>query len=199
MSCKHCGGKAGKPGFGRYFPSSVRSLAQVDSCQHMVKHVTSKCTEIPPEIREKLVGLQDEKQTKDLAANNSRSRYGSRKMFFRRVWTRLHGDGASDKADHAGGLPEAPVVLKSGTGDPGDVKPERKQEDTTDWENVLKGSTLVTLDDKGLIPPAQFAALAQMKKCQLEKSDQTGWYKDRDLGESIQSTLLLVCDKCLDS
>jgi len=42
MCCKWCGGKAGKPGFGRYFPSSIRSLAQVDSCQHMIKHVTTK-------------------------------------------------------------------------------------------------------------------------------------------------------------
>lgn len=156
----------------------------------MIKHVTSKCTQIPPEIREKLVALQEDQQTKDSAANNSRSRYGSRKMFFRRVWSRLHGDGASDKADHAGGLPEAPVVLKSGKGEPGDAKPERKKEDTTDWEKVLDGSTLVTLDDQGLISPAQFAALAQMKKCQLTKTDQTGWYKDREIGR------LYTIDRC---
>ena len=185
MCCKWCGGKPGKPGFGRYFASSIRSLAQVDSCQHMVKHVTQKCIQIPPEIRRQLLVLQDDhvqqQQAKELAGG--RSRYGSRKMFFRRVWSRLHGDGASDKADHATGLRDPPVVLKSGTGGPSDTKAvERNKEDTTDWANVLEGSTLVTLDDQGLISPSQFAALAQMKICQLTESDQTGWYRDREIG-----------------
>lgn len=182
MCCKWCGGKAGKPGFGRYFASSIRSLAQADSCQHMVKHVTEKCTKIPPDIREKLVLLNDEEQqTKEVATG--RNRYGSRKMFFRRLWSRMHGNSASDKAKHATGLPEPPLVLKSGTGDPGDPKPtDIKNEDTTDWDQVLEGSTLVTADDRGLISPAQFAALAQMKACRLTESDKTGWYKNRDIG-----------------
>ena len=95
----------------------------------------------------------------------------------------MHGDGASDKAEHATGLQETRLVLKSGTGDPGDPKPaEIYGEDTTDWDKVLEGSTIVTVDDRGLIPPAQFAALAQMKACRLTESDKTGWYKDRDVG-----------------
>jgi len=114
--------------------------------------------------------------TKEAATH--RSRYGSRKMFFRRVWSRLHGEGASDKANHAGGLREPPLNL---TGEKGSPKKEKK-EDTTDWEKVLEGSTLVTLDDQSLISPAQFAAMAQMKACHLTPADKTGWYKEREVG-----------------
>jgi len=166
-------------GFGRYFPSSIRSLAQVDSCQHMIKHVTLKCTKIPPELRKQLLDMGPTEAGGE--GGGHRSRYGSRKMFFRRVWSRLHGESVSDKASHSNGASEGDDV-KSSSAAQESLKQEWKKEDTTDWEKVLDGATIVSLDDQGLISPAQFAAMAQMKACRLTKTDKTGWYKDRPIG-----------------
>lgn len=175
MCCKHCGGKAGKPGYGRYFPSSIRSLAQVDSCLHVVKHVASTCLKCPPEIRNALHQLQNFEKSE-------RIRYGSRKMFFSRVWARLHGDSSPEpreeneaiksESHEDGGLVHI---------DDGDVK-SAVANGAISWNGLVAGNTIVTLEDLGPISPAQFAALAQMKRCRLTESDQTGWYKDREVG-----------------
>ena len=102
MACKHCGGQ---PGFGKYFPATVRSLAQTTTSQTIVKHVAVKCRLCPPEIRLALVKLQSEQAEKDKAVKeangsvfDSRPRYGSRKIFFQRLWSRLHGGDKCTKA-----------------------------------------------------------------------------------------------------
>ena len=106
MCCKHCGGQ---PGFGRYFPNSVRSLAQTTTSQTILKHIGAKCRFCPPDIRHAVLELQRQQAIAEGAAattssnssvsgggNNAtagggRPRYGSRKIFFQRVWSRLHG------------------------------------------------------------------------------------------------------------
>ena len=96
MCCKHCNGQ---PGFGRYFPNSVRSLAQTTTSQTILKHIASKCRFCPPNVREAVVELQRQQTLKEaataagvagLSTENGRPRYGSRKIFFHRVWSRLH-------------------------------------------------------------------------------------------------------------
>lgn len=87
--CKHCGGQ---PGFGKYFPASVRSLAQTTTSQTILKHVASKCRFTPPHIRKIIQDLKRQQAAKDAAASNGRPRYGSRKGFFQRVWSRLHDE-----------------------------------------------------------------------------------------------------------
>ena len=114
MCCKHCNGQ---PGFGRYFPNSVRSLAQTTTSQTILKHIANKCRFCPPNIRDVVVELIRQQTIKEAAAaavtthtihnvisgatsgavtsaNNQvaagRPRYGSRKIFFHRVWSRLH-------------------------------------------------------------------------------------------------------------
>jgi hypothetical protein len=85
MCCKHCGGQ---PGFGRYFPNSVRSLAQTTTSQTILKHIGSKCRHCPEELKRvvaQLLRLQEQRE-----ADSGRPRYGSRKVFFQRVWDRLH-------------------------------------------------------------------------------------------------------------
>lgn len=96
MSCKHC---CGQPGFGKYFPGTVRSLAQTTTSQTIVKHIAVKCRLCPPEIRQTVLALQKDQADKDRAIKDdnrggnfdSRPRYGSRKIFFQRLWSRLHG------------------------------------------------------------------------------------------------------------
>eukprot|EP00934_Nitzschia_sp_Nitz4_P004674 Nitzschia sp. Nitz4//scaffold43_size134323//31990//33099//NITZ4_003286-RA/size134323-processed-gene-0.34-mRNA-1//-1//CDS//3329551909//4664//frame0 len=87
MCCKHCGGQ---PGFGRYYPNSVRSLAQTTTSQTILKHIGSKCRFCPPHIRQAVLELQRQQAAKEGIAAG-RPRYGSRKIFFQRMWTRLHG------------------------------------------------------------------------------------------------------------
>ena len=84
MCCKHCGGE---PGFGRYFPNSVRSLAQTTTSQTIIKHISGKCKDCPAEVREIVLTLQRQQA----ATLGRKLRYGSRKIFFQRMWDRLHG------------------------------------------------------------------------------------------------------------
>ena len=93
MSCKWCGGQ---PGFGRYYPNSVRSLAQTTTSQTILKHITSKCRFCPPEVRNTILELQQLQAARE-GLPTGRPRYGSRKIFFQRVWQRLHdGDLTKD-------------------------------------------------------------------------------------------------------
>ena len=87
FSLQHCGGQ---PGFGRYFPNSVRSLAQTTTSQTILKHIAGKCRFCPPHIRKAVLELQRQQAHKE-HLTTGRPRYGSRKIFFQRMWARLHG------------------------------------------------------------------------------------------------------------
>lgn len=91
MCCKHCGGQ---PGFGKYFPETVRSLAQTTTSQTILKHIGSKCRFCPPHVRQALLELQRQQIIKE-SSSVGRPRYGSRKVFFQRIWSRLHGKNSS--------------------------------------------------------------------------------------------------------
>ena len=95
MCCKHCGGQ---PGFGRYYPNSVRSLAQTTTSQTILKHIGGKCRFCPPHIRQTLLELQRQQAAKEGMAAG-RPRYGSRKIFFQRMWVRLHGKRECDDGE----------------------------------------------------------------------------------------------------
>lgn len=102
IACKHCGGM---PGFGKYFPASVRSLAQTTTSQTIVKHVGAKCKRCPPHVRAlmvemqhraRVVSMRNNKSTVVESTSRSKPKYGSRKVFFQRVWGRLHGEHVPD-------------------------------------------------------------------------------------------------------
>ena len=94
-------------GYGRYFPASVRSLAQTTTAQTVTNHISKKCLKCPKEIRETILTLQrQETYSQQMMAmtGKSRSRYpfgslepkndsskwGKRKVFFQCLWDRLH-------------------------------------------------------------------------------------------------------------
>ena len=99
MCCKHCGGQ---PGFGKYFPATVRSLAQTTTSQTIVKHVGAKCRMCPTQVRTAVLSLQQNSLNNinggcnysrgPSPSNDGRPKYGSRKVFFQRVWARLQGE-----------------------------------------------------------------------------------------------------------
>lgn len=95
MCCKHCGGS---PGYGKFFPASVRSLAQTTTSQTITKHISTKCSKVPEPIRVALNQLLQESPGRDgnygrglLGERDGKPKYGSRKVFFARLWARLHG------------------------------------------------------------------------------------------------------------
>lgn len=79
MQCRHCRGKAG---FGRYFPSTIGALTSANSDRNIYNHLT-KCRRCPAPVKEEL----KRRQADQLAMKNRR---GSRKLFFERVWQRIH-------------------------------------------------------------------------------------------------------------
>jgi hypothetical protein len=79
MQCKHCAGKAG---FGRYFPANLGALTSANSDRNIFNHI-QKCRRCPTEVKQDLLRLREEYQ-------RHKNRRGSRKVFFQRVWDRLH-------------------------------------------------------------------------------------------------------------
>jgi hypothetical protein len=82
MQCQHCEGKAG---FGRYFPASLAALALANSDRNIYNHL-QKCRRCPMDIQDLLKALRK-------AAESSKNKRGSRKLFFERVWKRIHPSG----------------------------------------------------------------------------------------------------------
>ena len=92
MCCKHC---AGQQGHGKFFPASVGGLSQTTTAQTILKHVAFKCEKCPTTVREAVLKYQDDSSLKEATnrtVNDTKPKYGSRKFFFQRVWSRLHGE-----------------------------------------------------------------------------------------------------------
>ena len=81
FQCKHCNGHAG---LGKYFPVSSKSLATNSTSQNIHAHLL-KCRKCPAHIKEQLLTLKEEK------SKAPRLEPGWRKVFFEKIWARLHG------------------------------------------------------------------------------------------------------------
>jgi hypothetical protein len=88
FECRHCAGHAG---LGKYFPVSSKSLSTNSTSQNIHAHLL-KCRKCPIYTKEKLASLKDEK------GRTPRLEPGWRKIFFDKVWSRLHGDKETDQS-----------------------------------------------------------------------------------------------------
>jgi hypothetical protein len=86
FQCRHCQGHAG---LGKYFPVSAKSLSTNSTSQNIHSHLL-KCRKVPPFVKEQLVALKEEK------SKAPRLEPGWRRIFFEKIWTRLHGFGATE-------------------------------------------------------------------------------------------------------
>jgi len=88
FQCRHCHGHAG---LGKYFPVSSKSLSTNSTSQNIHAHML-KCRKCPQATKDRLVQLKIEK------SRAARLEPGWRKVFFDKVWQRLHGEssGAED-------------------------------------------------------------------------------------------------------
>ena len=85
LSCKHCGGQPGVNGStstsshnnGRYFPNSVRNLAQTTTSQTILKHVGERCPSCPPIVKQAILDLQKH----DLAVKEGKATKSHRQLF----------------------------------------------------------------------------------------------------------------------
>jgi len=81
FECRHCNGHAG---LGKYFPVSSKSLSTNSTSQNIHAHLL-KCRKCPPELKHKLAQLKEEK------SKAPRLEPGWRKVFFDKLWERMHG------------------------------------------------------------------------------------------------------------
>ena len=81
MQCKHCQGKAG---FGRYFPTKTSALALANSDRNIFNHL-QKCRRCPLDVKSRLLQLSTNQ-------TQPKNRRGLRKLFFQRVWSRIHDE-----------------------------------------------------------------------------------------------------------
>jgi hypothetical protein len=81
FQCRHCNGHAG---LGKYFPVSGKSLSTNSTSQNIHAHLL-KCRKCPDPVKDQLVQLKIEK------SRSPRLEPGWRKVFFDKVWGRLHG------------------------------------------------------------------------------------------------------------
>ncbi len=84
FQCRHCHGHAG---LGKYFPVSSKSLSTNSTSQNIHAHML-KCRKCPEPVKDQLVQLKIEK------SRAARLEPGWRKVFFDKVWQRLHGGEA---------------------------------------------------------------------------------------------------------
>mmetsp|Transcript_103932 Transcript_103932/g.291077 ORF Transcript_103932/g.291077 Transcript_103932/m.291077 type:complete len:332 (-) Transcript_103932:202-1197(-) len=134
MACKHCGGQ---PGFGRYYPNSVRSLAQTTTSQTILKHIGTKCRFCPAHIRQAVNELQRQQAAKE-GTTAGRPRYGSRKIFFQRVWARLHGNKTDEfetDDDEDSRIGELETPSSSARHTPANSDGEQEEEEESDGED----------------------------------------------------------------
>jgi hypothetical protein len=95
MECRHCLGRAG---FGRYFPSSISALSLANSDRNVFNHL-QKCRRCPSLIKTELVRLSKDQ-------SQSKNRRGLRKLFFNRIWNRIHDEElATPTTSNAGRVP----------------------------------------------------------------------------------------------
>jgi hypothetical protein len=80
FQCRHCNGHAG---LGKYFPVSAKSLSTNSTSQNIHAHLL-KCRKCSNDVKDRLVQLKIEK------SRAPRLEPGWRKIFFDRVWARLH-------------------------------------------------------------------------------------------------------------
>jgi hypothetical protein len=81
FQCRHCTGHAG---LGKYFPVSAKSLSTNSTSQNIHAHLL-KCRKCPEQVKDRLVQLKVDK------GRSPRLEPGWRKVFFDKVWSRLHG------------------------------------------------------------------------------------------------------------
>ena len=133
-----------------------RRQAQTTSSQTIISHVCLYCPECPQDIRDWILKLQH--QETESSQNNS---YGSRKIFFNRIWAKMHdgdkaaGTGettktttttiASDEADINLSIQEEVTAAVEAAAAEANKKRDAEEKEATDGESSPKRSKTASL------------------------------------------------------
>ena len=103
LACKHCAGKAG---WARYFPPWERSLSQTTTTLTIMNHVMN-CVHCPTEINCKLDATKKaQARLGPEVRRANKPKHGGRKLFFRRLWDRVHEGYEGGMKDEAVPVPK---------------------------------------------------------------------------------------------
>lgn len=98
IACKNC---FGANGAGRYFPSSVKTFADVSKTMNVLHNHLMRCKCCPEQIKGKLESLKQSHHT-----DKEAKKFGSQKIFFDIVWSRLHKTSGSPSSSQGGSMEE---------------------------------------------------------------------------------------------
>lgn len=87
LACRHCFGVYGS---GRFFPSSVKTMADASKTLDVIYRHVMKCKKCPNDIRGGLHNLRDFHDSE-----RSKMPFGNQRAFFVKIWGRLH-EGQDD-------------------------------------------------------------------------------------------------------
>jgi len=82
LACRHCFGVYGS---GRFFPSSVKTMADASKTLDVLYKHVMRCAKCPDNVKTVLMNLREIHDTE-----RSRMPFGSQRAFFAKVWNRLH-------------------------------------------------------------------------------------------------------------
>jgi len=88
LACRHCFGAYGS---GRFFPSSVKTMADASKTLDVIYRHVMKCKNCPPDIRGGLTNLRDFHD-----GERSKMPFGNQRAFFVKIWGRLHEGSSGD-------------------------------------------------------------------------------------------------------
>lgn len=85
LACRFC---KGRPGFGRYFPNTLRTFSQNNYSQIVGNHLSKDCQEVPKDLKAALLTILQQEGPR----HSKKSSYakGSRKAFYDRIWDLIH-------------------------------------------------------------------------------------------------------------
>ena len=120
ICCVHC---VGANGSGRYFPSSIKTFADVSKTMNVLHQHLIKCKSCPEIIQARLESLKG----KHIAEKES-LQHGSMKTFFDTVWSRLHNTSSSPSSHgSAGNLEDSFDSWDSKSSSEGSTKVSRRK------------------------------------------------------------------------
>jgi len=159
LACRHCFGVYGS---GRFFPSSIKTMADASKTLDVIYRHIMKCKMCPSDIQG---GLKNLREFHD--SERSKMPFGNQRAFFVKIWARLHEKDselaaaghtavfASTAATAALGGIVAPTLPALPTAEEPDAKMPAKESEETTADSVQGVIAAVKRDNEDEVDTAQ--------------------------------------------
>ena len=108
LACQHCFGVYGS---GRFFPSSIKTMADASKTLDVIYRHVAKCKNCPADIK---MGLKNLREFHDI--ERSKMPFGNQRAFFVKIWSRLHessGELGASSSSSPAAAPKPSVAAAS--------------------------------------------------------------------------------------